>query len=104
MIALAVAAAMATPVGVNLAEWQVAIGRQEVPRGRVRFNVTNVGEDGHDFVVRRRDKVIVRLDELEPGARDAVAARLRRGRYVLLCDLPKHFRRGMHTRLRVVRR
>ncbi len=104
MIALVAAAAMATPVGVNLTEWQVALGRVRVPAGRVTFNITNVGEDGHDFVVRRDGEVRARVRELRPGEQTSKTVRLRRGRYVLFCSLPKHEKRGMRARLRAVRR
>jgi plastocyanin len=101
VIALVAAAAIATPVGVNHTEWQVALGRTKVPAGRVEFNVTNVGEDGHDFAVRRDGEVRAQVRELRPGERATKTVRLKRGRYVLFCSLPKHEKRGMRARLRV---
>ena len=43
-----------TAVGVGEREWRVALYRSRVPVGRVRFNVRNFGEDGHDLAVRNR--------------------------------------------------
>lgn len=100
-----VAAPRSTAVGIGLTEWQVTLGRPRVPAGRLRFNVTNLGEDGHDFVMRTRDGAIVtRLPELAAGARRTATVKVRRpGRYVLFCDLPRHEARGMKARLTVAR-
>ena len=112
MIALALAAAVfaSSPrppaVGVGLQEWQVSVYRSQVPAGRIRLNVTNLGEDTHDLVVRTRTgKVVRRLDPIRAGGRRRAAVRLRRpGRYTLFCSIADHESRGMKAWLRVRRR
>ena len=80
-----------------------ALYRSHVTVGRVRFNVHNFGEDGHDLAVRnRRGKLLGVLPELDPAANGRLTARLRRpGRYTVFCSLEGHEARGMRTVLRV---
>ena len=110
LLALTLAAAPATgargtAVGVSLHEFRIAIHRETVPTGRVRINVSNLGEDGHDLVVRRKARVVARLRELRPGERATLRTRLRRpGRYRLVCTIADHEARGMRSMLSAVRR
>ncbi len=112
VIAAAPAAVAAAPqrkptaVGVGEREWRVALYRSEVPVGRVRFNVRNFGEDGHDLAVRNRaGKVLGRLAELRPDATGSLTVRLRRaGRYTVFCTLEGHEQLGMRATLKVKRR
>jgi hypothetical protein len=82
-------------------EW----GRSHVPVGRVRFNVHNFGEDGHDLAIRnRRGKLLGAMPELEPAGNNRLAVRLRRpGRYTVFCSLEGHEARGMRSVLRAER-
>ena len=93
----------ATAVGVGEREWRIALYRSHVTVGRVRFNVHNFGEDGHDLAVRsRRGKLLGVLPELDPAANGRLTARLRRpGRYTVFCSLEGHEARGMRAVLRV---
>jgi FtsP/CotA-like multicopper oxidase with cupredoxin domain len=107
VLALAAAVLASSPrppaVGVGLQEWQVAVYRSQVPAGRIRLNVTNLGEDTHDLVVRTRaGKVLKRLEPIRPGGRRRAELRLRKpGRYTLFCSIADHESRGMKARLRV---
>ena len=110
MIALGLAAAAllghpAPPVavGIGLSEYRVAVYRPRVRRGRISLNVSNLGEDAHDLVVRTAAGTIVRrLSPLSAGGRRRVELRLqRRGRYLLFCDIADHEARGMRAWLRV---
>ena len=105
LLALMVALASPTAVGVGEREWRVALYRDRVPAGVVRFNVRNFGEDGHDLAVRTASgRVLGSLPELRPGSTDTLRLRLRRrGRYTVFCSLPGHEAKGMRARLRVVR-
>jgi Copper binding proteins, plastocyanin/azurin family len=95
-----------TPVGVNLSEWDVLLGRHRVRGGRIKLYVTNDGEDSHDLAVRDHAGVVVRhLHLLSSGGRTTARLHLRHpGRYTLFCTLPGHEAKGMHARLRVRRR
>jgi plastocyanin len=99
------AAPSGTAVGIGLSEWEVALYRPQVPVGKVRFNITNLGEDGHDFAVRNRaGRVLLKVPELPSGGQTTARFRFRsKGRYVLYCALEGHEDAGMKARLRVVR-
>jgi hypothetical protein len=93
-----------TAVGVGAREFRFGIYRTSVPRGLVRFNVTNYGEDGHDLVVLDRSgRELGRSAEIRAGQRATVQVRLTPGTYQLHCDLADHARRGMTTSIRVTR-
>ena len=99
-------AARPTAVGVGEREWRVSLYRSRVPVGRVRFNVRNFGEDGHDLAVRNRyGHLRGSLPEIEPQATGSLVVRLRRpGRFVVFCSLIGHEELGMRAVLRAVRR
>jgi plastocyanin len=94
-----------TAVGVGEREWRIALYRSRVPAGRVRFNVHNFGEDGHDLAVRTRSgRLLGAAPEIRPGGTASLTLRLRRpGRYRVFCSLADHEARGMRATLRVVR-
>ena len=92
-------------VGVAEREWGISSYRAKVRPGRVRFNVTNYGEDAHN------------LEVVGPGGfRSAVTPDIkahqhvtlsvtlhRSGVYRLICTKPGHLKRGMRTAIRVKR-
>ena len=94
------------PIGVAEREFRIAIYRPAVRPGRVSLNISNLGEDAHNLVVRspsgRRMKT---SPELKPGDRYALRLRLPRpGTYVLVCTTADHEQLGMRSRLKVSRR
>ncbi len=98
-----------TAVGVGLREYRVALYRSRVLPGRVRLNLENLGEDGHDLRVTgpsgEASAVRRTSPEVKPGARYTLKVTLRRrGLYRLVCTLGDHEARGMVARLRVVRK
>jgi plastocyanin len=97
-----------TAVGVGLREYRIALYRSRVLPGRVRLNMENLGEDGHDLrVIGPTGTRTIRgsSPELEPGMRRTLTVTLRRrGVYTLVCTLADHEARGMISRLRVVRK
>jgi plastocyanin len=96
--------ASATSVGVSAREYRFAAYRTSVPRGVVRFNLANYGEDGHDLVVETRDgRDVGRTGEVRSGKRATLQLRLAPGTYRLICDLADHEARGMVAMLRVTR-
>jgi hypothetical protein len=93
-----------TAVGVGAREFRLSLYRASVPRGVVRFNLTNFGEDRHDLAVLGRDgRLVARSREVAAGGRTTLRVRLAAGRYRLVCDLADHERRGMRTSIRVTR-
>jgi len=96
--------ASTTSVGVGAREYRLAAYRTSVPRGTVRFNLANYGEDGHDLVVRTRGgRELARTGEVRAGKRATLQLRLAPGTYRLICDLADHEARGMRTTLKVTR-
>ena len=94
-----------TAIGVGLSEWEVSVYRTKVPAGKVRFNITNLGEDGHNFVVRGpAGKTIKTVEELPAGGRTTAPAKLGKpGRYTLVCTLAGHEDLGMKSYLKVTK-
>jgi plastocyanin len=93
-----------TSVGVSAREYHFSAYRTSVPRGVVRFNLANYGEDGHDLVVETRDgRDLGRTGEVKSGKRTTLQLRLAPGTYRLICDLADHEARGMRTTFRVTR-
>jgi plastocyanin len=94
-----------TAVGVAEREWGISSYRAKVHKGKVRFNVTNFGEDAHN------------LEVLGPhGYRSAVSADIKAhehttlalilrlpGVYRLICTKPGHVQKGMRASIRVTR-
>ena len=107
-LGLAMAALLGHPappvaVGIGLSEYRVAVYRPKVRHGRISFNVSNLGEDTHDLVVRTAGGTVVkRLKPLTPGTQRRAVVRLSRpGRYLLFCDIADHEALGMRAWLRV---
>jgi plastocyanin len=94
-----------TSIGIGAREFSLAVYRPRVKPGKVKFNVRNLGEDVHDFVVRRAGRRVGGLQTvIKPGASATLRLTLTRpGTYQLVCTIADHQARGMHARLRVVR-
>jgi plastocyanin len=91
-------------VGVAEREFHITPYRRSVPPGRVRFNVTNYGEDTHNLVVRGPRGYRAASPDVRAGERFTLATTLRRtGTYRLLCTKADHVALGMTSRI-VVRR
>ena len=112
MLALALVAGLfaaghpPTAGGVGEREWRISLYRSEVPTGRVKLNVRNFGEDGHDLAIRTASgRVLGAIGEVRPGRSATLSVRLRKpGRYRVFCALEGHEAKGMHAVLRVKRR
>jgi len=90
-------------VGVGLQEFRVSLYRTAVPRGTVSLNLHNYGQDVHDLAIRSRGRVLAETAVIKPGANATLRARLRPGRYQLVCLIADHARRGMRAWLTVRR-
>lgn len=95
-----------TPVGVAEREFRIAIYRPMVRPGTVKLNISNLGEDGHNLVVRSpRGRTLRRSPEIRAGERYVLRVRVPTpGRYTLVCTIADHERLGMRSRLTVSRR
>ena len=93
------------------------------PAGAVEFVVKNAGKEPHEFVVLKNDlsgkelplkgdkldeeaKGLKNLgeigeDKLKSGATEKLSLNLTPGRYLLVCNLPGHFKAGMKAEFTV---
>lgn len=106
MLADAAAVPAATPIGIGEREYAIAVYRPRVRPGRLKLNVRNLGEDVHDLVVKRAGKRVGGLTTvIKPGASATLRLSLRApGRYLLVCTVADHERRGMKATLVVSNR
>jgi hypothetical protein len=85
---------------VDLTEWRVTPAYLELKAGEVEFNAANLGEDDHDFSIRR-DATPLRSVFLAPGESASVRVTLAAGEYTLYCSLPSHEGYGMRAKVTV---
>lgn len=107
----------ATTVAVRLKEWNVIPSVPSVRAGKTTFAVRNVGQLDHDFVVLRTNrapgklpiagtsaKEVGRVGEtpvFRPGQTRRLSLTLKAGKYVLICNVPGHYKAGMFVGFRV---
>jgi plastocyanin len=92
-------------VGVAEREWGISSYRAKVHAGKVRFNVTNFGEDAHNLEVVGpggfRSAVTA---DIKAHEHTTLAVTLKRpGVYRLICTKPGHVQKGMRASIRVAR-
>ena len=99
----ALAAVLATSVGVGAHEYRFGVYRTAVPAGAVQFNLHDFGEDAHNLVVLGPGGYRSAVSpDVKPGVDIAFRVRLRRpGLYRLICVKPGHAAKGMRATLRV---
>ena len=116
--------ASANQVAVTVADFKIAILKPQLPAGHVTFKVIGAGPSAHELVLFRTDLAPAKLptvsdgtkvneegegvehiDEVEdvtPGTTKELAVDLQPGRYVLVCNIPGHYKLGMRTAVTVV--
>lgn len=100
------------PVDATLGEWSVAVSDARAKAGKVTFAVKNAGKIKHEFVVLRTTGSASSLGsgsrvsergnvgetgDIAPGASKSVTIDLKPGHYSLVCNLPDHYKLGMHA-------
>jgi uncharacterized cupredoxin-like copper-binding protein len=104
-------------VSAKLSEFKVSPSNKSVAHGRVTFTVRNSGEKTHELVVIRSDRSASKLpvhgkqasEKGAVGEVEGVAAgkskkltlNLKKGHYVLICNIPGHYKAGMRANLTV---
>lgn len=108
-------------VAVTLDDYAIRPASTTLPAGQVTFKVNNVGATVHELVVIRTDldpadlaveghevneeatgmTPIGEVEDVQPGAATDLVLTLEPGKYMLLCNLTKHFERGMVTTIEV---
>jgi uncharacterized cupredoxin-like copper-binding protein len=109
-------------VNTTLRDFEISIDPSSTDAGDVTFAVTNEGPAMHEFVVVKTDlaedalptdengdvteegtgmEVVDEIEDIAPDADESLTVSLDAGTYVLMCNLPGHYSRGMHTTLTV---
>lgn len=110
--------AAATAVGIVVKEWSVAASTKSITAGKVTFVVRNAGTMKHEFVVIRSNlhhhllqmsgqqasEVGVKgeIEPFGPGTTKRLTLTLAPGKYVLLCNMPGHYRKGQYLAFTVL--
>jgi hypothetical protein len=90
-----------TRTGVDLGEWFVRSSYRTLAAGTVSFNVSNQGEDDHNFVVRSSARELGRLPLMHPGDSETLSVDLPLGSYTIFCSLTGHEETGMRATISV---
>jgi uncharacterized cupredoxin-like copper-binding protein len=115
------ASASGNPVAVTLDDYAIQPAVTSTAAGEVTFTINNVGATEHEMVVIQTDVAIAdmavekhetdeeapgmnpigEVEDVQPGETTSLVLTLPAGNYVFLCNLPKHFERGMATEFQV---
>ena len=112
--------APAQRIAARLDEYAIGLDRDSAPSGRITFDIRNDGRRVHEFVVLRSDdaqdalpsegnevnehavgNLVDEAEDIRPRTTVTLGVGLKPGKYVLICNLPGHYARGMHAAFRV---
>ena len=103
-------------IGATLADY--SMDESSGDAGDLTFDVTNDAEQTHEFVIFQTDlaedalptnedgdvdeegegvTLIDEIEDVEAGSDRSLTVTLDAGNYVFICNLPGHYRQGMHT-------
>ena len=98
---------------VTLDEFSTKASPKSVSAGKVTFSVKNAGGDGHELVIVRTSTsasklktssgrastkgVVAEIEDIAAGKTKKRSVTLKKGHYVLLCNLVGHYQQGMRT-------
>lgn len=112
----------AKSVGVTLHDFEVTLDPSSAAAGSVDFDIHNDGPSTHEFVIFKTDLApedlplnsdgdvdeegdgvqhVDEVEDIEANADASLTADLDAGKYVLICNLPGHYKAGMHAQLTV---
>ncbi len=118
---ITVAGKTAETVQVTLSDFKIELATTSVAAREVRFAVENKGPSIHEFVVFRTDLAadalptgadgdvaegdsfapVYEIEDIASGARPNLTVDLAAGNYVVICNVPAHYRQGMYASLTV---
>ena len=105
-------------IGTTLADYTITLDESSGDAGELTFDVTNDAEQTHEFVIFQTDlaadalptnedgdvdeegegvTLIDEIEDIEAGSDESLTVNLDAGSYVFICNLPGHYRQGMHT-------
>jgi uncharacterized cupredoxin-like copper-binding protein len=98
---------------VTMDEFTLKASPKSVTAGKVTFSVKNAGSDRHELVVIKTTKAASKLpvsggrasekgkvgeaDNIAGGKSKSLTLNLKKGHYVLICNLPGHYAGGMRS-------
>jgi uncharacterized cupredoxin-like copper-binding protein len=109
-------------VTATLDDYTISLSETELSAGEHTFDVQNEAGQTHEFVVVKTDlaadqlptdeagdvdeegegiEPVDEVEDVEAGSSQSLTVTLDAGSYVVLCNLPGHYRQGMHTTLTV---
>jgi uncharacterized cupredoxin-like copper-binding protein len=107
----------ATTVRVTEKEWSLKPAPASVKPGPVTFVLKNAGKLAHELVVlktkiapgklptkgtkAREPGKVGKISSVKPGAQKRVTLNLKAGKYVLICNVPAHYKSGQFGAFRV---
>ena len=126
LLVLAAAAALVIPacssddggIAVTLSDFKVEPAESSASAGELTFDVENTAGQTHEFVIFQTDLApdalptnedgdvdeegegVTLIDEIEDitgGSTQSLTVSLDAGNYVFICNLPGHYRQGMHA-------
>lgn len=109
------------PLGVQLKEFTLMLGRNSLGAGRVRLFAQNAGTVKHMLVVLRTDlapdklplegnvvdvegagvTLVGSIDAFDAGTQERKVMPITAGAHVLICNVPSHYQQGMRAALTV---
>ena len=105
-------------IGATLVDFSITLDESSASAGDVTFDVTNEAEQPHEFVVFKTDlaedalpvddagdvdetgegvELINELEDIAPGDTPSLTVTLDAASYVIICNVPGHYKQGMHT-------
>ena len=107
----------AATVNARMVEWKISLSAKTVPAGKVTFVVKNAGFKLHEFIVIRTNLApnalplkgsraseagsLGEIQEFRPGLTKQLTLTLKPGKYVLICNIIRHYQRGQRVGLTV---
>ena len=110
-------------ISATLGEFSVSLDRSSVPAGEAVFTIKNEGAIEHELVVMKTDlaadelpvsgdvveedgipgaeETLFEAEEIEPGSTVELRGELTSGDWVVICNLPGHYGKGMATSIHV---
>jgi uncharacterized cupredoxin-like copper-binding protein len=106
-------------VRVSLRDDAVTLDPDSAAAGSITFSATNDGSDTHEIEVFRGDvdpstlpvednvasteglELVDEIEDITPGSSADLTVDLDAGAYVVMCNLPGHFERGMYSTFEV---
>jgi uncharacterized cupredoxin-like copper-binding protein len=108
------------PINATIKDYALQVNQTTTKSGKVSFKITNTGSVVHEFVIVQTDLAADKLPtnpdgsideeklespgeqgDLDVGKSADLTVDLKPGRYLLICNLPNHYKLGMHTEFTV---